>query len=187
MIRAAVFAAALATPVTADTVFEFCWIGDNGYRMAGKMSVRDDAVSKPLITQLDVTGFAISGYRNGVPVGSWSLDQRTSNTSWHLNFDPQTLTFTTGGTTAGPFGQQWNADGGVRNCGVPGFGFNSGNFSQDLCVDGVWIEDSIIDPATPFVAFPAGAGPDCFGSPLLGALPSPSRLIPGHAAPYSVL
>jgi hypothetical protein len=40
----------------------------------------------------------------------------------------------------------------VTNCGKPGFGFNSGNYAQDICVNGTYIQASSIDPATPLTA-----------------------------------
>jgi hypothetical protein len=42
--------------------------------------------------------------------------------------------------------QEWNANGQVNDCGIPGFGFNGGNWAQDFCIDNVWIEESSIDP-----------------------------------------
>ena len=50
--------------------------------------------------------------------------------------------------------QEWNASGQVNDCGVPGFGFNGGNWAQDFCIDNVWIEESSIEPDTPLPAVP---------------------------------
>lgn len=167
----ALWALALALTLPAQAAdFEFCWIGANGYRMAGTMSVPDAALSKPTVTAQDVTAFTIQGQQNGLPLGGWSLDQRTPTTSWNLNFDTATSTFVTGGFSGSPTGQQWNANGAVNNCGTPGFGFNSGAGGQDVCVNDTYRIDSLIPAATPLRAHPAGTSPACFDVPLLGAL-----------------
>jgi hypothetical protein len=70
----------------------------------------------------------------------------------HLRFDPQQMVFLTGGSFQGLHPQDWNANGNVTNCGKPGFGFNSGNYAQDICVNGTYIQASSIDPATPLTA-----------------------------------
>ncbi|MCF2905831.1 hypothetical protein L0666_12605 [Octadecabacter sp. CECT 8868] len=167
----------LATPAAAVD-YEFCWVGANGYRMAGTMTVEDAAVgnqfrNRRLVTEESVLAFEINGFQDGKPLGSWSLDQETPQTSWHLNFDPVAMVFPTGGSTFGTEGQQWNASGRVNNCGTPGFGFNSGNGGQDVCVDDVYRVDSLIDAKTPFFVYPLGDGPSCIGSPLLGSLLTP--------------
>jgi len=107
-----------------------------------------------MITQDDVTEFRIWGYHNGVPVGSWSLEQRTTDTSWTLFFDTKAIAFPMGGYFLEQSYQEWNASGQVNDCGVPGFGFNGGNWAQDFCIDNVWIEESSIEPDTPLPAVP---------------------------------
>src|SRR6056297_826834 len=92
------------------------------------------------------------GYHNGLPVGSWSLEQRTTDTSWTLFFDTDAVAFPMGGHFLEQSYQEWNASGQVNDCGVPGFGFNGGNWAQDFCIDNVWIEESSIDPDTPLPA-----------------------------------
>jgi len=125
-------------------------------------------MSRDIITERDVTRFEITGYNRLVPIGSWTLNDLYPGTTWHLRFDPQTLTFPTGGSFPGDYAQGWNADGNVQDCGRRGFGFNSGNYSQDVCLFGTWVEQSAIDPATPFHATSAPVSPACDGAMLLG-------------------
>lgn len=151
--------------------FVFCWEGNNGYRMEGEMTIPDARLSEPLLTHDDVSAFFIIGFHEDIPLGSWDLSQLTPITSWNLSFDPRGMVFPTGGSHNGPKGQAWNAGGGANDCGDPGFGFNSGTNAQDLCVNNVWITDSMINRYTRFPVFPAGTDElDCGGAPLLGAL-----------------
>jgi hypothetical protein len=62
------------------------------------------------------------------------------------------MIFLTGGSFAGFASQGWNANGDVTDCGTPGFGFNSGNFAQDICLNGAYVEASSIAPDTPLLA-----------------------------------
>lgn len=172
MIRAACILATLALPAQAAD-FEFCWIGANGFTIEGGMTIRDAALSQPRITQDDVTAFFIEGFQNGAYIGSWFLTDLTPTTSWNLNFEPATMTFVTGGFSGSPQGQQWNAGGAVDNCGVDGFGFNSGGGGQDVCVKNTYRIDSTIPADTPLPAYPKGAGPTCTDGPLLGGTPLP--------------
>ncbi len=173
MIRVAALVTCIATS-TAAAEFEFCWEGANDYRMEGWMTVPDAALAKPLVTQDDVTGFFIQGYKDDVPIGAWDLSQLTVFTSWNLSFDPRGMVFPTGGMHDSPKGQAWNAGGRADDCGDPGFGFNSGTNAQDLCVNNVWRTDSMISRYTRFPVFEAGtANLDCGGAALLGHL-SPS-------------
>ncbi|WP_245820414.1 hypothetical protein [Flavimaricola marinus] len=162
--------ACLAAPVQAAR-FNFCWAGAGGYTMTGVIGFPDDLLSKPVITEADVTEFRITGYLSGVAIGGWSLAERSRDTTWHLRFDPATLTFPTGGSFPGEQSQGWNADGDVEDCGRDGFGFNSGNYAQDVCWKGVWIEQSSIDPATPLRATTQAVTPECRGAYLLGKRP----------------
>ena len=155
MIRAAALIL-LATPATAET-YAFCWVGAAGYTMEGVIGYPDGASG--IVTEDDVTAFAITGYRDGVPVGSWSLADRTPETTFELRFDADRLAFPTGGSRAGGTYQAWNADGEVENCGDPGFGFNGGNNAQDVCVDGTFIEASGIAPDTPLTVAPDPSNP----------------------------
>ena len=139
----------------------FCWQGQNGYTMTGHMRIPDGKMFKAVVTEADVTAFKIAGYAKGQLLGTWDMRQVQPGTTWHLRFDPLGMTFLTGGSFAGTHSQGWNADGNVENCGNPGFGFNSGNYAQDICVNGTYIETSSIDPATPFVATFASVRPDC--------------------------
>lgn len=169
MIRAVALIFLMATPLQAAD-FEFCWIGNNNYTMSGMMSVTDQALTQQIVTESDVTAFAISGTRNGLPIGNWSLDELTPTTSWNLNFDPAEMVFVTGGYSNTTQGQQWNANGAVNNCGALGFGFNSGGGGQDVCVKNTYRVESVIDPFTPLPVFPLGEGPTCTTAPLLGSL-----------------
>ena len=82
--------------------------------------------------------------------------------------------------------QAWNMDGGGYNCGQGGFGFNIGDFAQDICVDNTLIQASQIDPHTPLGAERDDAhtfGPQaCLAPMLLGALMPPREPRPGHWA-----
>jgi hypothetical protein len=87
-------------------------------------------------------------------------------------FFSREMRFITNSEVLGPFNQGWNADGTATDCGPGGFGFNAGNFAQDFCLDGVWIEASGVPPETPFLAqSEAPFTPDCLGTELLSALP----------------
>ena len=168
MIRALAFIAAVfAAPAQAVTL-NFCWLGAGGYSMTGSFSFPDALMARDMITERDVTAFQITGYNRLVPIGSWSLADRERGTTWHLRFDPQSMTFPTGGDFGSNASQGWNANGAVSNCGQRGFGFNSGNYSQDVCLFGTWVMQSAIDPRTPLVASTAPVTPACTGPQLLG-------------------
>lgn len=156
-----------ATAAQASSVeYAFCWIGDNGYTMEGWMQFDKALLGTGLIFQDQITAFTIRGYREGTPIGSWSLDELTPETTWILSFDTTKLEFPTGSTGNNDL-QAWNADGTASNCGNPGFGFNAGNNAQDVCVNGLWITDSMVDRFTPLQAFPAGSGRPCGDPDLL--------------------
>lgn len=169
MIRTIALIAFIATPASAAD-FEFCRFGNNGFVIEGRMSVPDGALSAPRISEDDVTGFSITGRLNGVPIGSWSLNDLTPTTPWNLNFDPASMTFVTGGLSSSDTGQQWNANGSVNDCGADGFGFNSGSGGQNVCVKNTYRTDSTIDPLTDFPVYLLGTGPACTSAPLLGAV-----------------
>ena len=135
--------------------FQFCWIGANGYTMEGMIAFPDALLNTGVITQAQVTGFRIQGFRDGLPVGFWSLEMLTPDTSWTLSFDTGALQFPMGGNRSLGTYQEWNANGTVDDCGaVGGFGFNGGDWAQDVCIDNTWIEASSIDPFTPLPAYP---------------------------------
>lgn len=157
---ASVIALSLAEPASAAEI-NLCWRGASGYTMTGRMSVSDTAMFQAVVTEADVTRFKISGYFKGRLLGTWDSGSRDTNTTWHLRFDPVGMTFLTGGNFPSTASQGWNADGTSQNCGKPGFGFNSGNFAQDICVNGAWIEDSGIAPDTPLLATLNPVSPDC--------------------------
>jgi len=155
-------AATLAAQPTAAAQFQFCWIGANGYTMEGEIAFPDALLDTGIITEAQVTGFRIQGFHEGVPVGFWSLDMLKPDTSWLLRFDTRTLTFPTGGSRSLDTYQEWNANGEVNDCGADGgFGFNGGNWAQDVCIDNTWIEASSIDPFTPLQAYPMDARMSC--------------------------
>ena len=160
MWRSLGLALCLAQPVAGETL-NLCWTGANGYTMTGRMTLPDGAMLKGIVTEADVTDFKISGYREGRFLGSWSAADRRAGATWHLRFDPVAMIFRTGGNFPGTDSQGWNADGEVRNCGNPGFGFNSGNYAQDICLNGAYVSDSSIDPSIPLHATRAPLGPDC--------------------------
>jgi len=114
---------------------------------------------------------ARAGYLDGRPVGGCSLDELTPRTAWNLNFDPAAMEFVTGGYSTSPRGQAWNARGSVDDCGRPGFGFNSGAGSQDVCIDDTWRIDSVIAAETPFPVHPADSAPPCLAAPVIGTAP----------------
>jgi len=177
MIRTATFLVCIATAAPAAD-FEFCWEGANGYRMEGFMSVPDEALSKTLVTQDDVSSFFIQGYQNDIPLGAWDMSQRNVFTSWNLSFDPRKMVFPTGGSHYSEAGQAWNAGGRADDCGDPGFGFNSGTNAQDLCVNNTWRTDSMISRYTRFPVFELGTTTlDCGGIALLGSLENPIQSV----------
>ncbi len=141
--------------------YYICWMGAAGYSLTGKMTIPDAATRKDMVTERNVTAFEITGYRNGVRIGGWNLANKGPDTTWLLRFEPQTLNFPVGGDFGSLVSQGWNANGAVNDCGKPGFGFNSGNYAQDVCVNGVYIRASSIDPDTPLKASLVPYSVDC--------------------------
>lgn len=170
MIRVLMFLA-LATPAQSAT-HGFCWRGENGYRMEGFLSY-PDAMRGRVVTERDVTGFGITGWKDDAYLGRWSLKQRGPGTSWVLRFDTRTLSFPMGGLPQEGSYQAWNANGIVTDCGDPGFGFNGGNAAQDVCVDGEFRRDSSIAPDTPLAIAPDPSDP-CGPVPI-SSLTAPRR------------
>ncbi len=167
MIRVITICILLASQAQA-AAFDFCWRGDNGYTMVGWIMFDDALLTRALITQSDVSAFRIKGYHNGNPIGSWSLATAAEDDTWLLNFDPQMQQFLTGGSYGTSHSQGWNSNGGMRDCGLGGFGFNSGNLSQDFCLNGDWVRASAIDPDTPFFVAQGSVTAACNATPLLG-------------------
>jgi hypothetical protein len=141
-----------APPVQAAEVW-FCWIGSAGYRLEGYMTFPDALADAALVTEAEVTGFAMIGFLHDEPVGHWSMDQLGPGTSWNLNYAPREMRFPTGGWSSDDNGQQWNAGGDATDCGDPGLGFNSGAGAQDLCVDGRFVQESGVAPDTILMAY----------------------------------
>ncbi len=146
----------LATPAQAVT-HGFCWRGSDGYRIEGYITYADGATG--VLTEADVEGFGITGWKDDSYLGRWSLKELTPQTSWTLRFDTDALAFPMGGNREDGSYQEWNADGFAEDCGDPGFGFNGGNRAQDICVDGVFIDESGIDADTPLTIAPDPSDP----------------------------
>lgn len=173
MIRAALVLSLLATPAPAAVV-HFCWQGANGYTMTGRMEFPDALVSESLITEAEVTAFRITGFRDGVQIGSWDMSDRGPQTTWYLRYMPRIMQFPVDSMVPGPFDQGWNADGTATDCGPGGFGFNAGNYAQDFCLDGRWVDESGMPPPTPFYAMlQPPPTPDCSGPMLMSKRPGP--------------
>ena len=141
---------AMTTAQAAD--FPICWTGANGYTMTGQMRIDPVALDKKIVTEQDIVAFKIAGYHDGRLLGTWDMAELDAGDTWHVRFDLRSREFLTGGSFRTARSQGWNADGGVSDCGNPGFGFNSGNFAQDICVNGTFIADSSIPPDTPLPA-----------------------------------
>jgi hypothetical protein len=153
-LAALILAASATAAVPSDDAarFQFCWTGANGFTMEGIIGFPAELLGTGIITQAEITEFAIWGYHNGLPIGSWNMADRTTETSWTLFFDTRSIAFPMGGYFLEQSYQEWNANGQVNDCGNPGFGFNGGNWAQDVCIDNTWIEASSIDPDTPLPA-----------------------------------
>lgn len=161
MIRAVTVALSLAGSNAHAADFYFCWLGENGYTMTGQMTIDASALNKPIVTETEVVRFKIAGYREGTLLGKWDIETRDSDDSWELNFDPGRNVFMTPGDLALGVSQAWNANGDADDCGNPGFGFNLGNYAQDFCLNGVWIEESGMPPETTFLVSPTPVDPQC--------------------------
>lgn len=161
MIRGLTCALAIFATNAHAADFYFCWQGENGYTMTGQMTIEPSALNKPLVTQDDVTRFKIAGYQEGTLLGKWDMETRAPTASWLLNFNPARNEFLTPGQAGLGVSQAWNADGSATDCGTPGFGFNLGNFAQDFCLNGVWIEESGMPPETPFLVSAIPVDPQC--------------------------
>jgi hypothetical protein len=176
--KALVLAAVAAVPAHAAEV-HFCWQGNAGYALSGRMTFPDHLVAADRITETDVTAFDITGYRDGTPVGQWSLSDLGPRTSWNLNFLPGQMVFAVGGYSDGDNGQQWNASGDATDCGTPGFGFNAGASAQDICLNGQFIVESGISHDVPLSAHPADTLRDCPSGAQLSLLAaSDQRVVP---------
>ena len=148
----------------------FAWQGAGGYEMRGALRF-DAAQAGRIVRETDLSCFVIEGTRDGDPVGRWALTMLGVDTTWRLHFDAQAGVFLVEGDGAW-MPQAWNMDGTGDDCGPGGFGFNIGNYAQDLCIDDTLIVASQVDPFTPFPAarndgytFPRDA---CILPPLLG-------------------
>ncbi len=166
-LRIALALALMGSAADAATV-HFCWQGENGYTMTGKLAFPDSLLTADLITEADVTSFQITGYQHGRRLGAWDMADRGPDTTWYLRYMPRSMQFPVDSMLDGPFDQGWNANGNADDCGRGGFGFNAGNYAQDFCLDGVWIEESGMPPPTPFYAMTTPPPtPDCSGPMLM--------------------
>lgn len=171
MIRLVLFAVLTATPSWAALV-HFCWAGSNGYTMTGSMEFPDALLDAPVITEADVTRFRIAGFKDGQLIGTWDMATREPDDTWYLRYFPREMLFPTNGEVPGPFDQGWNADGTAMDCDKGEWGFNAGNYAQDFCLDGQWIEESGVEPQKPFRAqTTAPTDPACAGPALLSKRP----------------
>ena len=161
MIRAATLVLALCATTVDAAEYYFCWEGENGYTMTGQMSLAAGAREKPIVTEDDVTEFRIAGYKDGILIGKWDHATRESDDPWFLTFDPERFAFFTPAELGLGVSQAWNAGGNANDCGSPGFGFNLGNYAQDFCLNGVWVEESGMPPETPFLVSPVPVDPQC--------------------------
>ena len=161
MIRAATLVLALCATTVDAAEYYFCWEGENGYTMTGQMSLAAGAREKPIVTEDDVTEFRIAGYKDGILIGKWDQATRESDDPWFLTFDPGRFAFFTPAELGLGVSQAWNAGGNANDCGNPGFGFNLGNYAQDFCLNGVWVEESGMPPETPFLVSPVPVDPQC--------------------------
>jgi hypothetical protein len=167
VIRAALLLTLLAAPARAELV-HFCWAGSNGYTMTGSMEFPDALRDAPMITEGDVTRFRIAGFRDGREIGTWDMATREPDDTWYLRYFPREMLFPTNGEVAGPFDQGWNADGTAMDCDKGEWGFNAGNYAQDFCLNGVWVEESGVEPQKPFrTQTTAPTDPACAGPALL--------------------
>lgn len=156
----------VATPINAIT-HGFCWVGAEDYRIEGTISYPDGATG--ILREFELTGFTIKGFKGDTYLGRWSLAEAEGDDPIQIRFDADALAFPMGGDPLAGTYQAWNAGGAVTDCGTPGFGFNGGNRAQDVCVDGLFIDESGVPPDTPLKIAENPSNP-C-GPMLLGALP----------------
>ena len=161
MIRPASLALALWATTADAAEYYFCWEGENGYTMTGQMTLARNAYQNDIVTEADVTEFRIAGYKDGILIGKWDQATRQDDDPWFLTFDPRRLAFFTPAELSLGISQAWNAGGMADDCGNPGFGFNLGNYAQDFCLNGVWVEESGMPPETPFLVSTIPVDPEC--------------------------
>ena len=161
MIRPVAFALSLWATTAHATDYYFCWEGENGYTMTGQMSLSSGALDLPIVTEDNVTEFRIAGYKDGILIGKWDMGTREADDPWFLTFDPQRFAFFTPDELGVGVSQAWNAGGNADDCGNPGFGFNLGNYAQDFCLNGTWVEESGMPPETPFLVSTIPVDPQC--------------------------
>lgn len=179
LLLCATLAALLSAPAAEarEISYRFVWTGGGGYSMTGAFSFDANLASAEIVTADQVRCFYIEGFKDGVPIGRWALTQKTEQTFWILNFNPQKSQFYVGGLSQ-RHEQAWNMNFSGNDCGIGGFGFNIGNAAQDLCKDNTLLFASQVPPATPFPAerAPVEFPPDaCKKSDLISLAPPPGR------------
>jgi hypothetical protein len=143
--------AALILPVAGEAeTWRFTWHGANGFEMSGALGF-DSVGPDGLVRGGEVDCFVIEGLQDGAVLGRWALGMKTVDTTWVLTFDPGAAGFVVYGEGT-PMPQAWNMNGAGTDCGPEGFGFNIGNFAQDLCLHGELLTLSQADPTQPFPA-----------------------------------
>lgn len=174
---------ALAAPAGAQEVsYRFVWEGGGGYALTGALAFDPAAVAGPYVRETDLTCFVIEGQKDGAPIGRWALTMLLPETTWRLHFHAPSARFPVDGDDHELWmPQAWNMNGEGRDCGPGGFGFNAGNYAQDLCLDGALLRESQRPPDQPFaaqraeVAFPPDA---CRAPPMLSDLrPDPAQTL----------
>lgn len=168
-----------ALPAAAQEArYRFVWDGAKGHRMRGALAF-DGSMPHAIIRESDLTCFEIEGYRDGTPLGRFTLGMVGPDSVWWLHFDRTRAAFLVEGEMGISMPQAWNMNGFGTGCGAGGFGFNIGDYAQDLCSDNVFLQDSGVDPYRPFPAvrddahrFGPGACLD--GEMLLGAVRRPA-------------
>jgi hypothetical protein len=140
-------AAAMAIPATASAIaFDIEWIGSSGYRMLGTFSYSDSLINTGPITEASLDSVSMTVYFSGFPQGTWDYvaDGIAAPYIFNFNFDTTTETLLVGGTSTGDQGQDWNVTPGGVSCPATSVGFSSGNFGQGVCVQGSFVDRSLI-------------------------------------------
>ncbi len=143
-----IFASSLSA---GEVFFEFQWIGGQGYSMQGALAYDDALASSSIVTGDDLHCFQVTGFKDGAEIGSWGLGQKSETTAWRLHLLPREGMFLHESAIV-RMPQAWNMAGDGSGCGKGGFGFNIGNFAQDICVDDTLIVESQVSSYKPFPA-----------------------------------
>ncbi|HEY6344918.1 MAG TPA: hypothetical protein VIY49_25765 [Bryobacteraceae bacterium] len=104
-----------------------------GYTVIGYFSYSSSLSGLIIGSQLD--SFFVQIDYNGSPVGSRGLSSGYTGYEFNFKFNAATLTFSQGGFSGGPTGQDWDDVTFSICCPDPGVGFSSGSSSQGVCVN----------------------------------------------------